>query len=110
MEILCVLMGMFTGVVAGGYMFIKPLAERDKTIADKTNECIQLNDEFNSARTELEDTKFDLSVANKEIEQKDEFINKISYEITRNIYNSKETDRVKLNKIKELVDDYQSIN
>ena len=29
-----VLMGIFVGIASAGYMFIQPLAERDKTIAE----------------------------------------------------------------------------
>lgn len=105
MEILCILMGMFAGFTAGGYMFIKPLAERDRTIAQKTNDFIQLNEELNSMRAEFEDVEFDLSVANKELEQKDEIVEKMQA-----IIKDFMTKEDKLNKIKELADDYQSIN
>lgn len=105
MEILCILMGMFAGFTAGGYMFIKPLAERDRTIAQKTNDFIQLNEELNSMRTEVENLKFDLSVANKKIEQKDEIVKKMQVELCN--FALKET---KLSRIKELINDYQAIN
>lgn len=105
MEILCVLMGVFAGFTAGGYMFIGPLAERDRTITQKTNDFIQLNEELNSMRAELEDLKFDLSVARREMEQKDKIVEKM--QVIINDFMIKEE---KLSKLNELVKHYQSIN
>lgn len=107
MELLCVLCGIFAGFTAGGYMFIKPLAERDKTIAEQKEENLQVCDENKILRAEVEDLKFDLSVANKEIEMKVEIIQSFINEIERNDYNR--TD-LHLKKLKELADDYQSQN
>ena len=105
MELLCVLCGIFAGFTAGGYMFIKPLAERDKTIAEQKEENLQVCDENKNLRAEVEDLKDDLSTANKEIEMKDKTVEKIKV-----IINDFMTKEDKLNKIKELADDYQSIN
>lgn len=105
MEILCILMGVFAGFTAGGYMFIRPLAERDRTITQKTNDFIQLNEELNSMRAELEDLKFDLSVARREMEQKDKIVEKMQVVINDFI-----TKEEKLSKLNELVKHYQSIN
>lgn len=107
MEILCVLMGMFAGVAAAGYMFIRPLAERDKTISEQKEENLQVCDENKALRAELEDTRFGLSVAREEIELQDKQIECIRTLLEQNNYGRPEK---KLEKLKELVDDYQSIN
>lgn len=86
MEILFVLGGIFVGVVTAGYMFIQPLADRDKQIAKQ---------------------KDDLSIAYKEIEQKDKTIEMFINEIERNDYGRVD---IHLKHIKELAKDYQSIN
>ena len=65
----------------------------------------QLKSENSDLRQELEATRFDLSVANKEIEQKDKIVEKMQI-----IIKDFMTKEDKLNKIKELADDYQSIN
>ena len=100
-----VLMGIFVGIASAGYMFIQPLAERDKTIAEQKEENLQVCDENKDLRAELDDARFDLSVTNKEIEQKDEIVKKMKI-----IINDFMTKEDKLNKLKELADDYQSIN
>lgn len=105
MEILCILMGMFVGVAAAGYMLIQPLAERDKTIAEQKEENLQVCSENKQLRAELEDLSFDLSVANRIIEQKDEIVKKMQIKL-----HDFDTKQVKLSRIKELADDYQSIN
>ena len=99
------LTGIFVGIATAGYMLIQQIRERDTTIDEKTNDFIQLNEEHNDLRNELEETKFDLSVANRKIGQKDEIIAKM--QVVINDFMTKED---KLNKIKELADDYQSIN
>ena len=71
----------------------------------KENRIAECTKENKTLREELEDTKFDLSVANKEIEQKDEIVNKIK--VIENDFMTKED---KLNKINELVKHYQNIN
>ena len=65
-------------------------------------ECIEEN---KLLREEVEDTKFDLSVANKEIEQKDEIVEKMQV-----VINDLATKEDKLSKINELVKHYQNIN
>lgn len=89
--ILCCLSGIFIGLTTSWYFQIKPMS--------------QLKSENSDLRQELEDIKFDLSVVNKEVEQKDEIVKKMK--IVINDFMTKED---KLNKIKELADDYQSIN
>lgn len=107
MEILCVLMGMFVGVAAAGYMFIQPLAERDETIAEKKEENLKVCSENGALRAELEDINFELSIAYKKIELKDKQIECIRTLLEQNDYGRPEK---KLEKLKELVDDMQTNN
>ena len=71
----------------------------------KENRIAECTEENKLLREELDDVKFDLSVTTKEIEQKDEIVEKMQVAI--NDFMTKED---KLNKLKELADDYQSIN
>lgn len=103
--IIGVLMGIFVGLTSATYMCLQPLAERDKVIDEQKEENLQVCSENKDLRAELDDVKFDLSVANRQIEQKDGIIAKM--QVVINDYMTKED---KLNKIKELADDYQSIN
>lgn len=105
MEILCVLMGMFAGVAAAGYMFIQPLAERDKTIAEQKEENLQVCDKNKQLRAELEDTRFDLSVAREEMELQDKQIECIRTLLEQNSYSR---DDIKIAKLKELVADWKA--
>ena len=89
--IICTIAGIFIGLTTAWYFQIKPIADKDKLIEE--------------LRAEIEDLKFELSVANKEIEQKDELVDKM--QVVINDFMTKED---KLNKLKELADDYQSIN
>ena len=92
------LFGIFVGIATAGYMFIHPLAERDKTIAEYKEQDEQLYEELKELRAELEDTKEDKEYLEKQLK-------KIS-----NIANDFMTKEDKLNKIKELVKDYQDNN
>lgn len=105
MKILCVLMGMFAGVAAAGYMFIQSLAERDKTIAEQKEENLQVCNENKDLRAELEDTRFDLSVAREEIELQDKQIECIRTLLEQNSYSR---DDIKIAKLKELVADWKA--
>ena len=87
-------------MTVAGYMYVSECEKKENRIA----ECTEEN---KSLRGELEDTKFDLSVANEKIEQKDEIVSKLIKQAERNSYNNKE---VQLNKIKELAKEYQAIN
>ena len=100
-----VLIGIFVGIAASGYMFIQPLWDRDKLIAEQKEENLQVHNENKEVRAEAEDLRFDLSVANRKIDQKDEIVEKMK--IVINDFMTKEDQ---LSKIKELADDYQSIN
>lgn len=86
------------GVASAGYMFIQSLADRDRTIKEQKEENLQVCDENKELRAELEDTKFNLSVATKEIEQKDEIVEKMQV-----IINDLATKEDKLDKINELI-------
>lgn len=85
-------------MTTAGYMYIGECEKKENRIA----ECTEEN---KSLRGELEDTKFDLSVANKEIEQKDEIVEKMQI-----IIKDLATKEDKLSKINELVKHYQNIN
>lgn len=92
------LFGIFVGMAAAGYMYVGECEKKENRIAECTEEKKLL-------REELEDTKFDLSVTTKEIEQKDEIVEKM--QVVINDLASKED---KLSKLNELVKHYQSIN
>ena len=92
------LFGIFVGMTATGYMYVDECEKKEKRI-------LEYEEENKILREELEDTKFDLSVANKEIEQKDGIVEKIK--VIENDFMTKED---KLNKINELVKHYQNIN
>lgn len=103
--ILGCLAGIFVGFTAGGYMLLQPMADKDKLIEEQKEENLQVCSENKELRAEIEDLKFELSVANKEIEQKDEIVKKMKI-----IINDFMTKEDKLNKLNELADDHQSIN
>ena len=103
--ILGCLAGIFVGFTAGGYMLLQPMADKDKLIEEQKEENLQVCSENKELRAEIEDIKFDLSVANRAIEQKDEIAKRIKV-----VVNSFMTQEDKLKRIKELADDYQSIN
>lgn len=107
MEILCILMGMFVGVAAAGYMFIQPLAERDETIAEKKEENLKVCSENGALRAELEDINFELSIAYKKIELKDKQIECIKTTLEQNNYGR---DDIKIAKLKELVANLEDNN
>ena len=85
------LCGIFVGLTTSWYFQIKPIAN--------------LKRENDDLRHEKDDLQEDLFMANKEIETKDEIVEKIKV-----IINDFMTKEDKLNRIRELADDYQSIN
>ena len=103
--IICTIAGIFIGLTTSWYFQIKPMADKDKLIEEQKEESLQVCSENKDLRAELDDVKFDLSVVRKEIEQKDEIVKKMKI-----IINDFMTKEDKLNKLKELADDYQSIN
>ena len=88
------------GVASAGYMFIQPLADKDKTIKEQKEENLQVCNENKDLRAEVEDLKDDLSTANKEIEMKDKQIECIRTLLEQNSYNR---DDLKIAKIKEVI-------
>ena len=103
--IICTIAGIFIGLTTSWYFQIKPMADKDKLIEEQKEENLQVCSENKDLRAELDDARFDLSVTNKEIEQKDEIVKKMKI-----IINDFMTKEDKSNKLKELADDYQSIN
>ena len=96
--IICTIAGIFIGLTTSWYFQIKPISEN-------INKISQLENENDDLRHEKDDLQEDLSTANKEIEMKDKIVEKIKV-----IINDFMTKEDKLSKIKELADDYQSIN
>ena len=101
------LFGIFVGVATAGYMFIHPLADRDKKIAEYKEQDEQLYEELKELRAELEDLKEDLSIANKEIELKDKQVECIRTLLEQNSYGR---DDIKIAKLKELVANLEDNN
>lgn len=87
-------------MATAGYMYIGECEKKENRIA----ECTEEN---KSLRGELEDTKFDLSVANKEVELQDKQIECIRTVLEQNNYGR---DDIKIAKLKELVKEFQAIN
>lgn len=96
--IISCLFGIFVGMAVAGYMYVGECEKKENRIA----ECIEEN---KLLREEVEDTKFDLFVANKETKQKDKIVEKMQV-----VINDFMPQEDKLKRIKELADDYQSIN
>ncbi len=85
------LFGIFVGIATAGYMFIHPLAERDKTIAEYKEQDEQLYQELQEARRENEDLK----------EDKEYLVKQLSN--TEKIVNDFMTKEDKIEKIKEVI-------
>lgn len=102
-----VLAGIFVGIASAGYMFIQPLADRDKTIAEQKEENLQVCNKNKDLRAEIEDLKEDLSTSYKEIDLKDKQIECIRTLLEQNSYGR---DDLKIAKIKELVADLADNN
>ena len=102
-----VLAGILVGLTISWYFQIKPISEKDNLIEQQKEENLQVCNENKDLRAENEELKDDLSTANKEIEMKDKTIQLFISEIERNDYNRPD---LHLKRLKELADDYQSIN
>ena len=100
-----VLAGIFVGIASAGYMFIHPIADRDKLIEQQKEENLQVCDENKDLRAENEDLKFELSTVYKENELKDNQIECIRTLLGQNNYGR---DDIKIAKIKELVADWKA--
>lgn len=94
------LFGIFVGMAATGYMYVDECEKKEKRISE-------YEEENRTLREELEDTKFDLSVTNKEIELQDKQIECIRIILEQNSYGR---DDIKIAKLKELVKEFQAIN
>lgn len=81
-------------------MYVSECEKKEKRISEYEEENKLL-------REELEDTKFDLSVANKEVELQDKQIECIRTVLEQNNYGR---DDIKIAKLKELVKEFQAIN
>lgn len=88
------------GMATAGYMYIGECEKKEKRISE-------YEEENRTLREELEDTKFDLSVANKEVELQDKQIECIRTVLEQNNYGR---DDIKIAKLKELVKEFQAIN
>ena len=87
-------------MATAGYMYIGECEKKEKRISE-------YEEENRTLREELEDTKFDLSVANKEVELQDKQIECIRTVLEQNNYGR---DDIKIAKLKELVAEFQAIN
>ena len=87
-------------MATAGYMYIGECEKKEKRISE-------YEEENRTLREELEDTKFDLSVANKEVELQDKQIECIRTVLEQNNYGR---DDIKIAKLKELVKEFQAIN
>ena len=85
------LFGIFVGIATAGYMFIHPLAERDKTIAEQKEENLQVCSENKELRAEIEDLKEDKRYLEKQINT------------IKDIENDYDTADGKVAKIKEVI-------
>ena len=95
-----VLAGIFVGIASAGYMFIHPIADRDKLIEQQKEQNLQVCDENKELRAENEDLKFELSTAYKENELKDKQIECIRTLLEQNSYGR---DDIKIAKLKEVI-------
>lgn len=93
LAILGCLFGIFVGVATAGYMFIHPMAERDKLIAEYKEQDEQLYEELKELRAELEDTKEDKEYLERQIKS-------IKTLLEQNSYGR---DDIKIAKLKEVI-------
>lgn len=87
------LFGIFVGIATAGYMFIHPMAERDKTILEYKEQDEQLYEELKELRAELEDTKEDKEYLERQIKS-------IKTLLEQNSYGR---DDIKIAKLKEVI-------
>ena len=86
-----IMAGIFVGVATAGYMFIHPMAERDKLIAEQKEENLQVCDKNKDLRAENEDLKDDITGLNKLLKR------------IYNITNDFDTAESKVSNIKEVI-------
>ena len=104
MEIVYLIMGatagVFLGFTAGGYMLLKELAERDKTIEEQKEENLQVCNENKDLRAENEDLQIELSTVYKAVELQDKQMECIETILWQNSYGR---DDIKIAKLKEVI-------
>lgn len=95
-----VLAGIFVGIASAGYMFIQPLADRDKLIEEQKKENLQVCNENKDLRAENEDLQIELSTVYKENELKDKQMECIETILWQNSYGR---DDIRIAKLKEVI-------
>lgn len=79
------------GITCAGYMFIQPLADRDKTIEEQKEENLQVCNENKDLRAENEDLREDKQYLEKQLKK------------IKNIVDDYDTADSKVTKIKEVI-------
>ena len=92
--------GVFLGFTAGGYMLLKELANRDKTIEEQKKENLQVCNENKDLRAENEDLQIELSTVYKAVELQDKQMECIETILWQNSYGR---DDIKIAKLKEVI-------
>lgn len=86
-----IMAGIFVGVASAGYMFIQPLAERDKLIAEQKEENLKVCDENKDLRAENYDLQEDVIELKRVLRR------------VYNITNDLDTAESKVSNIKEVI-------
>lgn len=89
--ILGCLAGIFVGFTAGGYILLKPIADKDNLIEEQKEENLQVYSENKELRAEIEDLKEDKRYLEKQINT------------IKDIVNDYDTADGKVAKIKEVI-------
>lgn len=89
--ILGCLAGIFVGFTAGGYILLKPIADKDNLIEEQKEENLQVCSENKELRAEIEDLKEDKRYLEKQINT------------IKDIVNDYDTADGKVAKIKEVI-------
>ena len=85
------LAGIFVGFTAGGYILLKPIADKDNLIEEQKEENLQVCSENKELRAEIEDLKEDKRYLEKQINT------------IKDIVNDYDTADGKVAKIKEVI-------
>ena len=89
--ILGCLAGIFVGFTAGGYILLKPIADKDNLIEEQKEENLQVYSENKELKAEIEDLKEDKRYLEKQINT------------IKDIVNDYDTADGKVAKIKEVI-------
>ena len=89
--ILGCLFGIFVGFTAGGYILLKPMADKDNLIEEQKEENLQVCSENKELRAEIEDLKEDKQYLEKQLKK------------IKNIVDDYDTANGKVAKIKEVI-------